>query len=166
MLFLLGGYRKYQKIDWREVDRLVFVCKGNICRSAFAEAVAKSRGLNSISCGVETRDGLPANKGALEAAIRKGESLESHRTQKITSLSIGDGDLFVAMEPWQIRYLKESLSGKLNCTLLGLWTKPALPYIHDPYGNVPDYFDHCFSYIENSVSGITNEIRQSKESKH
>ena len=164
MLFLLGGYRKYQKIDWPEVDRLVFVCKGNICRSAFAEAVAKSRGLNSISCGVETRDGLPANKGALEAAIRKGESLEPHKTQKITSVSVREGDLFVAMEPWQVRYLEENINGSLNCTLLGLWGKSALPYIHDPYGSVPDYFDHCFNRIEKSVNRMANEIRRAKES--
>ena len=142
------------------------MCKGNICRSAFAEAVAKSKGLTSISCGVETRDGLPANKEALEAALRKGENLESHKTKKITSVSIRDRDLFIAMEPWHASFLDETLGNKIRCTLLGVWGNPVSPYIHDPYGGTSDYFDRCFDYIEKSVSEITYEIRKAKESKH
>lgn len=144
----------------------MFVCKGNICRSAFAEAVAKSRGLNSISCGVETRDGLPADRKAVEAALRKGEDLESHKTQKITSISARDRDLFIAMEPWHVNYIDEEFGNKARCTLLGIWGKPVSPYIHDPYGSMPGYFDYSFDCIEKSVGEITNEIRKAKESKH
>ena len=43
--YLLGGYRAYRQVDWNSVERLVFVCKGNICRSAYAGALVTSRGL-------------------------------------------------------------------------------------------------------------------------
>ncbi len=61
ILYFFGHYRAYCQIDWDSIDRLVFVCKGNICRSAYAEVVAKSIGIDSISCGIDTVTGLPAN---------------------------------------------------------------------------------------------------------
>ncbi len=47
-LFLgLGAGRP---VDPATVRRLVFVCQGNICRSAFAEAAARRAGLRAASC--------------------------------------------------------------------------------------------------------------------
>ena len=41
-----GQYTRLGIVDWGRVERLVFVCQGNICRSAYAEARAShgSRG--------------------------------------------------------------------------------------------------------------------------
>ena len=52
LLFSLGFYRSYQKIDFNAVNRLVFICSGNICRSAFGEYMAKAKGLNAVSYGL------------------------------------------------------------------------------------------------------------------
>ena len=67
-------------------------------------------------------------------------------------------DLLIAMEPWQTEYLGNTLLREHPRTLLGLWTRPALPYIHDPYGTCPDYFDKCFEYIEKSVHEIAKKM--------
>ena len=163
LLYFLGRYRKYRQINWYKVDRLVFVCKGNICRSAFAEVVAITRGLNSTSCGVDTVDGAPANERAMEAAMRKGRDLSMHQTRPITSLSIKEGDLFVVMEPWQASYIEEKIGANEKCTLLGLWCSPETPYIHDPYGKIPAHFDYCFDQIEQSISEITREIKAARD---
>lgn len=156
--YLVGGYRYYRQIDWQSVERLVFVCKGNICRSAYAEAVAKSLGIESVSCGVDTRHNFPANEDAIIAAESNGINLREHRTKSIQFLDVRDSDLFVVMEPWQAKYISREYGEKCRCSLLGLWGRPVSPHIQDPYGASSVYFNYCFNYIEKSVREITSKI--------
>lgn len=159
-LSLFGKYRAQRKVNWDKIERLVFVCKGNICRSAYAEVVAKSVGVESISCGIDTEIGKPANDMAREISSERGFDLSAHKTMMVQSLSFNKTDLLIAMEPWQSEYLLENLSAKNNCTLLGLWGSPVTPHIHDPYGTSQIYFDHCFNYIENTVYEIARKIKK------
>lgn len=156
--YLLGGYREYRRVDWKSTGRLVFVCKGNICRSAFAEAVARSLGVEAISCGLETRTGLPADADAMNAASRKGIDLGGHKTTPLHSLALRKDDLLIAMEPWQAERLGRELNQEYACTLLGLCGGFISPHIPDPYGSPEAYFDNCFDYIEKSVHEITFKL--------
>lgn len=158
MLGYLGAYRQYKNVDWQSIERLVFVCKGNICRSAYAEAVARSMGVEAISCGIDTIENAPANKSAIRAAIRKGLSLDDHKTQPIMYLTLNKSDLLITMEPWQAVYLKSNLTRKYNYTLLGLWGKPELPHLQDPYGSDIAYFDRCFTNIHNAVQCMAKNL--------
>ena len=159
LLYLLGGYREYRKVDWQSVERLVFVCKGNICRSAYAEAVAKSLGIDAISCGLDTIEDAPANREAINTAKRLGFNLQEHRTTPIMYLILRKTDLLVSMEPWQGEFLKRHLVKKHQSTLLGLWSRPILPYIQDPYGSKQPYFETCFNYIQSSVNELAKKIK-------
>ena len=159
ILFLFGKYHTYRQIDWGSIDRLVFVCKGNICRSAYAEAVAKSHNIKAVSCGINTRDGVPANQNAIAVAAAMGTDLQSHRTSRVQSLNIRQHDLFIAMEPWQLAYLKDEFKNN-SCTLLGLWGKSVNPHIQDPYGASEAYFHRCFCGIENSIYAIAKKINK------
>jgi protein-tyrosine phosphatase len=163
LLYILGRHHKYQLVNLQSVERLVFVCKGNICRSAYAEAVARSLGIEAISCGIDTIEDAPANKSAVLIARKRGLHLEEHRTKPIMYLILRKTDLLVAMEPWQANYLDKHLSRKHYCTLLGLWLQPALPYIHDPYGASPVYFENCFRYIEKSVHELAKQIENTRK---
>jgi protein-tyrosine phosphatase len=158
--YLLGGYRAYRQIDWSSVERLVFICKGNICRSVYAEAAARSLGIEAISCGLDTIEGAPANKDAILVARQLGFSLEDHRTKPIMYIPLRKTDLLIAMEPWHCEFLKTHLSRPHHCTLLGLWSIPVLPYITDPYGASPEYFEKCFTYIKDSVNEIGKKIEK------
>lgn len=158
LLFFFGKYHAYRRVNWDVIDRLVFVCKGNICRSAYAEAVAKSLGIDSVSCGVDTRNDHPANEKAIIAAKIKGFDLSEHRTTSIQVIELRDSDLLVAMEPWQAEYINQEYGKKCKCSLLGLWGKPVRPHIQDPYGTSSLYFNYCFNYIEKSVHEIAGKI--------
>ena len=160
-LYLLGRYKANQKIDWDSVERLVFVCKGNICRSAYAEAIARSMGLETTSCGVQTIVDFPANPDAVKAAKKRGVDLESHRTTPIMYMVLRKTDLLVAMEPWHIEYMQRYIMRDHHYTLLGLWHKPVRPLLQDPYGLSSGYFDHCFNYIEESVYVISEKVKES-----
>lgn len=157
--YSFGAYRRYRKIDWNNIDRLVFICKGNICRSAFAERVAKSLGVDAISCGVSTQIDYPANADAIKAAERRGVDLGSHRTTPIMYAILRKTDLIIAMEPWHAHTLTTNLKRKHSITLLGLWAAPLRPHIQDPYGFSEICFDNCFDYIESSVNEITKKIK-------
>ncbi len=158
LLFLFGRYRLYRHVNWNATSRLVFVCKGNICRSAYAEAVAKLHNVEAVSCGINTRDGVSANESAIKAAAAMDIDLQSHRTTRVQSLTINQGDLLIAMELSQAEYLKSKFKNN-SCTILGLWCKPVTPHIQDPYGAPEAYFHRCFCCIENSVYEIAKKIK-------
>lgn len=158
LLLLAGRYRSHQDIDWSSVERLVFICKGNICRSAFAAAVARSLGVEAVSCGLQAILSAPANADAIRTAHGMGYDLDGHRTTPVMYLALKRTDLLVAMEPWQAEYMRSNLVRPHMYTLLGLWSKPALPHIQDPYGASDAYFNRCFTLIENSVHGIVKKI--------
>lgn len=160
MLYMLGKYKAYQQIDWDSVVRLVFVCKGNICRSAFAEAIARTSGVKSISCGIETVSGASANQAAIDTANKRNIDLSEHKTTPIQSVSFKKGDLLVAMEPLQLKKLQHGPAKEYVSTLLGLWGRPPSPYIEDPYDASSVYFNHCFNTIEKSVHEITKKINK------
>jgi protein-tyrosine phosphatase len=159
-LYLLGRYRNYTQIDLQPVKRLVFVCKGNICRSAYAEAVANSLGIEAISCGLDAIEDAPANDVAIDTARKLGFDLAPHTSRPIMYLILKKTDLLVAMEPQQAEYLQKNLRRNHACTLLGLWSQPALPHIQDPYGSSPEYFKKCFTYIQTSVNELASKIEK------
>lgn len=160
LVFHLGGCREYQRIDWKSVKRLVFICKGNICRSAYAEAFARTLGIETVSCGLDTIEGAPANSDAIRTAKYKGIILKEHITTPIMYLPLKKSDLLVVMEPWQAEFLQQNLVRKHQITLLGLWSQPIRPHIQDPYGSSAEYFELCFSYIEEYVKKIATKIKK------
>ena len=162
LLFYLGKYQHYVDVDWRSVDRLVFVCKGNICRSAYAEAVARSLGVNAISCGLDTIENAPANAAAVRTAEKLGINLKQHKTIPLKRTVLKETDLLIAMEPWQVNYLRKNINKKYHCSLLGLWGSPRLPHIQDPYGASPTYFENCFTYIQQSVNKLAEKMNAKK----
>src|SRR5690348_5345658 len=101
-LFALGAYRSLCEIEWSSARRLVFVCKGNICRSPYASARARSLGVPAASFGLEAGDGAPADPQAAQNALLRGIDLSEHRAKKMQLSHISRGDLIVVFEPRQL----------------------------------------------------------------
>ncbi len=151
----LGGFRALRNVDWTRVQRLVFVCRGNICRSPYAEMLARRAGLATVSFGLTAKTGSPANPDAIENAAARGIDLGRHRSQRGEDVDIGPGDLLIGMELRQATALHHrAKETHAQVTLLGLWSTPSHPYIHDPYGHREAYFQTCFSVIEAAVDGM------------
>jgi len=157
ILGFLGIYNQYTQFSMLHIDRIVFVCKGNICRSAYAEAVARTVGLNAISCGINAIESAPANETAINIANIKGYDLTAHKTTPILNVKFNSTDLLVVMEPSQICAVNKIILGSPAITLLGIWAQKKLPYIHDPYNSSPAYFEKCFDQIENFVYEISQK---------
>jgi protein-tyrosine phosphatase len=138
--------------DPADVRRLVFVCHGNICRSAFADVAARRVGLRVASFGLSTDAGKAAHPPAVAVAADLGSG---HRTTRAGDFVPEPGDLLLAMETRQLRRIAgdKRLAGAPR-TLLGLYTSPAMPHLHDPYELDPAYMVICLKRIESSVAKL------------
>lgn len=139
------------------VRRLVFVCQGNICRSAFADIAARKAGLRAVSFGLSTTTGRAAHDPAIAAAWAMGHDLSRHRAIDLADYAPEPGDVLLAMEVRQLhRLAADPRTAHLPRMLLGRWTRPMLPHLHDPYGLDDRYMAQCLSRIERAVGALFN----------
>lgn len=138
-----------------EVKRLVFVCHGNICRSAFADVVARDLGMNVASFGLSTDSGKTAHPPVIAEAARRGIDLTAHRTTRVEDFKPEPGDLLLAMETRHLRKLAANGAvAALPRVLLGRWANPPFPHLHDPYELNPAYLLVCLDRIEAAVKRL------------
>jgi protein-tyrosine phosphatase len=147
------GLAEVRKADPAQVNRLVFVCLGNICRSSFGEAVARRLGANSVSFGLSTGANQPAHPPAAAVAASLGYDLSPHRTTGIDDYLPLPGDLLLAMEVRQLyRLAADARLQELPRDLLGRWVK--MPHLHDPYKLDDAYMLTCLKRIERAVGNL------------
>lgn len=141
--------------DAAQVRRLVFVCQGNICRSAFADVAARRAGLNVASFGLSTTTGRGAHPPAILAAQTLGHDLSAHRAIDMQDYVPQEGDLLLAMEVRQLhRLAADPRLKELPRMLLGRWTRPMLPHLHDPYSLDDRYMATCLTRIDRAVPAL------------
>jgi protein-tyrosine phosphatase len=84
--------------------RVLFVCHGNILRSAMAEALLRSLGGAEVgSAGTAARDGLPADPRGIRVARELGVELDGHKARRLSPALLASADLVVVMD-----YLNEA----------------------------------------------------------
>lgn len=157
-LYALGAYGNLCDTEWPLVRRLVFVCRGNICRSPYASSRAQSLGLPAISFGLDAAEGTPANPAAAKNALMRDIDLSAHRSARIEPARLADGDWVIVFEPVQLAEVRHSIGNRLPVTLLGVWSRPVRPHIQDPYGRSDRYFQQCFSVIDESIRELLRRM--------
>lgn len=156
-----GFYRSMVAVDWARVDRLFFVCAGNICRSAYGNAFATQRGLSSTSAGLYATNDASAWTVMGGVARERGLDLAGHRARRIKHSLVAAGDLVVAFEPQHLSTLHDfRISAEFGhqVTLLGLFTSPPVPYMQDPYGLSRVYAATCAARIEQGVMALVSHL--------
>lgn len=156
------------------VRSVLFVCKGNICRSPFAEHVAQkleseghTGGITFASAGLHVSKPLSPPPDAIRAAKKFGVGLERHRSQAISRDLMETFDMIVAMEVWQYAELSARypeyrrklfvlprLDSAFPVTMRGY----AAFNIEDPYGRSLGAFEQCFIRIEQCVGSLLASV--------
>jgi protein-tyrosine phosphatase len=157
---MLGAYRTFEKIDFTKVQRLVFVCHGNICRSPLAEAVARKLNIQSISFGLDTRGNDPADPRAIAWASKNSYDLSQHKTMRVDQYQPQMGDLLVGMEPKHIQALHRLFArAPVQITMAGLWLDTPIAYLHDPYNTNECYFNRCERLVVTATVKLKSNLR-------
>jgi protein-tyrosine phosphatase len=161
--WLAGGLDDVVRPDLSGVNRLVFVCLGNINRSCFAESVARRMGASACSIGLSTTTGAPAFPRAVATAEHFGIDLSAHRATNLSDHRPLAGDLLLAMEVRHVRRLQLSDLAGIPVALLGGWGSPQRLHIHDPHVLSPEYFQTCFTLIEAATRNLVLDWRRQRE---
>ena len=152
--------------------RILFVCTGNTCRSALADAIARKvaveRGLPDVeivSAGTSAWDGAPASDGALLVGMERGLDLSQHRSQTLTRDLVRDASVVLAMGPHHLERI-EALGGSGKAWLLtdfatrGTSTRP----VNDPIGGELDVYRATADELELEVRRVFDRITADRSS--
>ena len=156
--FVLGWFDRFIEPAPHAVRRLVFVCLGNMNRSAFAAAVALRRDVQAVSIGLATFTGSSATSAAVHCADGFGVDLGKHEATDISDYDFEPGDLLLVMEMRHARRLINRGIPPKSIALLGHWSSPHRIHLHDPHTLSDLYFRTSFTLINSAVNKLVDEL--------
>jgi L-threonylcarbamoyladenylate synthase len=153
---------------------VLFVCTGNTCRSALAEALFKKmladrlgcridelpdRGFTIRSAGLAAFGGYPAPPEATEVARQRGADLSAHRSRMISEDMVRQSDFILAMTRSHLELLDDlfgvdrQIKPRLLC--------PDGSEIADPMGSEQSVYARCTAEIERALERLLPEVLKS-----
>ena len=145
---------------------ILFVCLGNIIRSAFAAGLLRARHvggpeLRICSAGLDAATDHPADPTAVQCARRFGVDLSGHRTRRVDSSAVEEADLLLAMELDQVVELcRRFPQHRHKVYLFGCLTDREAQDVADPVYAPHEVFDSCFDRIDLGVRHLVDMLRR------
>lgn len=144
------------------MDKIVFVCTGNTCRSPMAEGFFRAlggeekTGLAAASAGVFTADDLPASGHAVTAGAEFNADLGPHRSRMLTNQIVEDAKYLICMTAAHYDRVLEMFP-QAESKLFTLLEQD----ISDPYGGDLDTYRRCAAELQKGVASIIERLRRS-----
>lgn len=145
------------------MDKIIFVCTGNTCRSPICAGAFKTRsgeerlGLHAESAGMFTSDGLHASKNAVIAAGELGADISAHRSRQLTPAMLAEAKYVVCMTGAQYDRLTEEFPQYKNKIFT---LSPA--DIEDPFGGDLEAYRHAAHQIDQAMIRLIHNMEQGK----
>jgi protein-tyrosine-phosphatase len=149
-------------------SRVLFICHGNICRSPYAAAVARTRFPRDVavdSAGF-IGPGRASPDEAIQAARERSTDLSTHRSQLLTPAHMSETDLFVVMDQAQRRRLLRGRQGlRDRVVLLGDFDPAPIEtrVVLDPVERPVEVFRTCYARIDRCVAGLASALKAAEE---
>ena len=146
---------------------ILFVCYGNIMRSAFAEAcfrqeLSRSPHLGEVrfaSAGVRAQEGERAETHARAMAKQLGYSLERHRATRTSRTLIAEYDRIYIMDQLNEELLLQDVpESAVKTTYLASLIPGAKKEIEDPYCQSARQLEACFRTIQLAVRNLAEGL--------
>ncbi|MCK5602358.1 ATP-grasp domain-containing protein [Candidatus Pacearchaeota archaeon] len=140
-------------------NSIIFVCKGNICRSPFAECYLKNLIRNSghklriESYGYFPQSNRRCSHNAIEAAKQLGVDLTQHHSKVVSEETLSQFDLIVVFDVQNYTWICQSFKKlKRNVLYLGaVSNKDRIEFVPDPYGKDREYFATTYKSIAGMI---------------
>ena len=150
---------------------ILFVCKGNICRSPFAAEYAKKElpdGLLIGSCGYFPKEGRHSPEAAQLAAHKFDVSLTNHRSVRLSESLVSSYDLiFVFDEENFGRVTNDHKDFRSRVFFLRNLASSGVIEVADPYGKSVQQFEETYEQISKLIDGCAAIIDESRaDSQH
>lgn len=167
------GPRLFTRLRTSRPHSLHFICKGNICRSAFAHHYGRAFFANSALAGLYiTSSGLSVGESesppvdAVAMAEQHGVSLFGHSSVATDLQMCEEADMILVMEGWQLKELRRRFPATRKKSYLLAQFDPdgdkLFGYrkfnIIDPYGKGEESFAICFQRIVRCLEGLQQQI--------
>ena len=134
---------------------ILFICKGNICRSPFAKEYADrvfaGTGRVFLSAGYYPQSGRGAPAVALEAAAAAGIDLSAHRSVLLTDELLRKADMVIVMDAENRMELSRRSAAAGKVYFLGALAALGTLFIADPYGKDRNCFDRQYARIAQTL---------------
>jgi protein-tyrosine phosphatase len=162
--YTISGTRFFCSSSLREktISSVIFVCKGNVCRSAFAEHRLEYLTDNDLlhidSCGLDVDQGNFPPPDSVAVAAEFSCSLADRRAKGLQECDVAGADLILAMEYWQYTRLVQLYPEKKDQIHL-LRSLAPFPYclfcnIADPYGWGKKEFRRIYRLIDRILHNL------------
>ena len=151
----------------RMAPLVLFVCTGNTCRSAMAEAFCRlalppgSR-WRVASAGLSTSSGKPASTNTIQAVAELGGDISAHRSQPMSPELASDAALIVTMTYGHADYLRSyypDARDRIYLLASFLPNRTDKP-IDDPFGGTLEDYRACRDLIRKAVMGLVRYLEQ------
>ncbi len=149
----------------------MFICTGNICRSAMAEGMMKKKiKENNIkaqvfSCGIYAQTGEEPTNHAVEVMKQYNVDITAHRATNIRDSKIKEMDVILCAtnsHKQNVKYLYPELKEKIYTMkeYAGLAKNGKDLDIQDPWGYDRNVYQHCAEEIQESLEKIIEKIKK------
>lgn len=155
------------------MEKILFVCLGNICRSSAAEGVMRrlveKAGLTD-EFEIDSAGILSYHQGELPDprmrahAIRRGYNL-THRSRPVTTDDFFHFDLIIGMDDRNMDDLRERAPspvewGKLKRMTDFCTNHPYADHVPDPYYGGAEGFEYVLDLLEDACAGLLQTLKK------
>jgi len=154
-----------------EINDILVICSGNICRSPMATAILRAtlldagvQGIRVHSAGTIAVTGSPASVEAIEVAEEHGLDILHHRSTPLTIDLIRSAGLILVMEESHLEKIVNAApeaAGKIF--LLGEFAEDddKNREVSDPIGMPKSFYATVFAKMEKLIANFVFELQKS-----
>ncbi len=149
--------------------KILLVCLGNICRSAMAEGILRSKvdeGVQVVSAGtIDTHQGKQPDERAIAVAKNHGIDISRQQSSPITPDNIRTADYILCMDKNNLRDVQAMVTDEKQLSKIRLmldFPTETGEDVVDPYWGTPDDFEKTYRLLDTACDRIVAHLNIGK----